>query len=327
MTLSALAWRSTAAGSLVLALAGCSWRMETPAPDWPSPDEVTLMRDAAAQREQDVIDAAAGATASTTHDALVLADLEADAAPERLEAFGGLYVAYPSASPSPSAQEDSVGGLQETVIDAQDGHFADALTATDPDLAVLTASAGLSHALSLWYSTWVAGVVEGDEAAASAERVFESSALAGETLVPEGTAVDAATVAELVRSHDEAGYLYEVLAARAADSERDQWLARRDLQRDRASALVALPGIEDVREATYVTPTRELPDAASRVVAAQTEELSIAETYMSLVPGADPEDLAWLLTAAYDAYAQAAAYGDATVQASVPPLPGVASAP
>ncbi|WP_152649105.1 hypothetical protein [Demequina flava] len=327
MTRSVFAMRSVAAVAAIAMLAGCSWRLETPEPDWPTPDAETLMRDAAAQREQDVIEAIDAQDSSASQEASVLADLEVNDAPTRLEALGGVYVPYPdaSASPTPSVSANATT-VPDAVLAAQEGHFGDALTTEDDNLAVITASAGLSHALSRWYATWVTDVVAAVDQPVSAERLLESETLEGETLVPTAPALDAATVTDLALAHDQAGYLYEVLAARSADTEREQWLARRDIQRDRAAALIALPGVDDLRKATYVTATRELPDAAARTQAAQTEELAIGETYATLAAGADVSDLPWLLSGAFDAYAQAGAYGDATVEVlAVPALPGVAS--
>lgn len=321
MMMSRFALRSACAVTAVATLAGCSWRLETPEPDWPTADATTLMRDAAAVREQAILDALGSAGDSTAQ--TVLAHLEEESVPTRLEAFGGVYVAYPSASPEPSATAASQS-FQATVLAAQEGHFADALEATDPDLALLTASAGLSHALSAWYGDWVDTVVEADDAPVAANRLLDSGVLEGETLTPDSAELDPVSITQLALAHDRAGYLYEVLAARAADEERDQWLTRRDLQRDRAASLVTLPGVQDLREATYVTPTRELPDEPARITVAQNEELHIGEMYASFLDGAAASDLPWLLSGAFDAYAQAGAYGDATVEVlTVPALPGV----
>src|SRR5690554_4492619 len=79
----------------VLVLAGCSWRIETPAPAWPSPDSLTQLRDAAAERESQIIDATDGNPAAGTPTTVVLNEIERGLAPVRLDALGGLYVAYP----------------------------------------------------------------------------------------------------------------------------------------------------------------------------------------------------------------------------------------
>lgn len=319
--------RASAVSVAVLALAACSWRLETPPPEWPSPSPETLVRDAAAAREQAVVDATpdgAGASGSTTARAAVLSEIEAVAAPARLEALGGLYVPYPDASPSPSPSDGALD-LIGASMDARDGHLAEALVTDDPALALLLSSAGLSHALSSWYSGWVEDAIAQSTEPVVSVRLLDSPALPDAGPVPSATGVDAAVLADLVVMHDQARYAYEVLAARAADEERDQWLARRDLQDARATALAQLPGVEDRRESVYVLLGDDSGDAAARLATAQDLETVAGETYATMLDGADADDMPWLLHAAFDAYAQAAAFGEPTAASyTVPPLPGVA---
>ncbi|MFW7414003.1 hypothetical protein [Demequina sp. SO4-18] len=319
--------RASAVAVAVLALGACSWRLETPPPEWPSPGPVTVMRDAAAAREQAIVEATwggAGADGATTAQATVLSQIESAAAQERLDALGGFYVPYPqSPSPSPSAERVDLIGLG---VEARDGHLADALVAEDSDLAFLLASAGLSHALSSWYAAWVADAIAESTEPIVAERSIPSGSLPDSGPVPASTGIDTDTLAELAVMHDQARYAYEVLAARATDDERDQWLARRELQRARAAALARLPGVEDRREPVYVLTGDGSADSASRSAAARDLETRAGQTYAALLDGAPAGDVPWLLHAAFDAYAQAAAFGAPTAQSfEVPALPGLAA--
>lgn len=308
----------------VLVLAGCSWRLETPAPDWPSPDPLTQVRDAAAERESQVIEAAGQPDAAGTPTGVVLTGIEQELSPARLDALGGLYVAYPDATPTP-VEDDQAPSLIDAVTSARDGHLADALATDSDELALLLASAGLSHALSAWYATWVEDAIGAAEQPVVAERTLASDALPEDAgLVPSAASLPAEKISELAVMHDQARYAYEVMAARAADDEREMWLARRDIQATRGDALVALPGVEDLREATYVVLADQTADPAVRVETARQIEAGAGAMYVALLNEADKNQWSWLLHAAFDAYAQAAAFGQPTVEDyPVPALPGI----
>ncbi|WP_062072857.1 hypothetical protein [Demequina sediminicola] len=308
MALTSQVARWTAALTGIVLITGCSWRLESSTPTYPSPDAVTIMRDDAADREDAVL--ASASTPDAEANSPVLAWQEAATTPERIEALGGVYEAYPEASPSPSTSITPGVPLLDVVENARDGHLADALQASDPDLAFLLASGGLSHSLLVWYSTWVDAALAGGELPVAAERLPGSSALEAETLVPTAPALEAATISALALTHDQSAYLYEVLAAKSEGDERDLWLARRDMHRERASALIALPSVTDERQAVYVSPTADMASPQARTALAQQQEVSLGQTYAALLNGADHDDLAWLISSAFDAYAQAAAYAE-----------------
>lgn len=315
--------RASAALLVVAALTGCSWRLETPTPQWPSPDAVTQMRDAAAVREQQVIDAAARQGESATAQAAVLSEIETAAAPERLDALGGVYKAYPTSSPSPSPS-DAPLDLVSAAERARDGHLADALVAEDHDLAFMLGSAGLSLALSAWYAAWVEDAITEAAQPVVELRLLMSDAVPESQPVPAVAGVGPDILSDLALLHDQARYAYEVLAARAPEEEQSQWIERRDLQAARADALVELPGVEDQREPVYVLPDDASNDAAARMATARTLERGAGETYARLLGEVEPADMAWVLNAAFDAYAQAAAFGDPTASSyGVPALPGL----
>ncbi|WP_084076806.1 hypothetical protein [Demequina sp. NBRC 110057] len=315
---------ATTVAALVAAstLGGCSWRLETEDPVWPSPDAVTVTRDDAAQREQAVIDAVDDAGEDGAD--AVLAAYESVAAPERLEALGGVYVAYPDASVTPTATPAPEPSAADAVAAARDGDLADALATADDGLAFLLASAGLSHALTAWYATWAEQAFLDTDTAVVEERLLETDAIDGVAVTPSDTSLDGATLSALVVEHDRARYLYEVMAAKAADAEREQWLARRDIQGARAEALASLPGVDDARQAVYVVDNATVTDTATRTATARGTETDLGGAYAALMDGADDADLPWLLGAAFDAYAQAAAYAEpGTDDAAIPALPGL----
>lgn len=283
------------------------------------------MRDAAAQREQRVIDSSNAADAADTPIGVVLSEIEQTHAQHRLDALGGVYVAYPDASASPTADDEQRPTLLEAVTAARDEHVADALATDDENLALLLASAGLSHALSAWYATWVEDAIGPANEPIVAERLLPSDVLTSASgFAPAGTSLPVDTLAELALLHDQARYAYEVMAARAVDEERTQWLARRDIQAARGEAFAALPGVADLREATYVVLGQDTVDPATRVSLGREIETGIALTYAALLADTDAGQWPWLLHAAFDAYAQAAAYGEPTAaDYEVPALPGI----
>lgn len=318
--------RASAVVLVALAVAGCDWRLETPPPNWPSPDPVTEVRDAAAEREQRVIDSADDFDGAGTPTYVVLNEIETAHSPVRLDALGGVYVAYPDASPSPTEDAGEASpSLPEAVAAARDGHLADAFATDDDDLALLLASAGLSHALSAWYATWVTDAIGAADQPVVAERLVPSDALAEAAgLIPATASISTDTLAELALAHDQARYAYEVMAARAVEEEREQWLARRDIQAARGEALTGLTGVSDLREATYVVLGGLTVDPAVRIDYAREVETTLAATYASLLAQTDAAQWPWLLNAAFDAYAQAAVYGEPTAaDYEVPPLPGI----
>ena len=309
---------------VVLGLAGCSWRLETPPPAWPSPDPPTQVRDAAAERENQVTDAVHEPDTAGTPSEVVLSEIEGELSRVRLDAFGGLYVAYPDATPSPTADEQAPS-LTDAVRSARDAHLADAFTTEEDDLALLLASAGLSHALSGWYAGWVEDAIGAANEPVVTERHLPSDAVPGEpSMLPANASALSETVANLALMHDQARYTYEVMAARAVEDEREQWLARRDIQAARAQALVGLPGVSDLREATYIVLGKQTEDATVRMETGRQVEISAGATYLALLAEAGVDQWPWLLHAAFDAYAQAAAYGEPTAaDYPVPALPGI----
>jgi len=336
--------RAAIAGALALAVtvSGCAWRLESEPLVTPSPDAATLTRDAAARREADVVLALAR-TASTPGEG-VLYDVAARVAPLHLELLGGVYVPFPGATPSPSAAppaDPTPVSLQDAVTAARDGALADAFADSASPAGFRAGSMGFTYALTLW---WAQQVDAADGAtqdgatqdtttadttpAVSAPVTVRALPWSGTTdatvpTVPGASAVDATALADLAVMHDEARFLYEVVAARHEGQERTDLMARAALHGARGDALVALAGT-DLRTPVYELPDARVATAADAATACREVEQAIGWRYMELTWGTDATDRAWLMDFAFDAYAASALLPGFTT-AQIPTLPGAAS--
>jgi hypothetical protein len=313
--------RRLAAGALVVALAatvgGCGWRAETEPPTWPSPDPITLERDAAALREYQVTAQLGEITAGTAY-SVTLSSLETRFASAHLEALGGVYFAYP---------EDEIlvleQSLERAVREARDGALNVAVHTDDADLAALLCSIGLSHALALWYSSVTGAQYAGVEILPGAEHELpEIPGVEDAPLVPNTTELEAQEIMELAVAHDQARYLYETIAARSIGAERAVALARWEIHLERARALVALSGVEDQRDAVYSLTAASVTGTEAQAATARAMEQSIGARYASAAGAAARTDRLWLVNAAFEAYAASALLPGFIVE-EFPVFPGV----
>lgn len=346
------------AGVVALGATGCSWRLEEEPVVYPSADQVTLARDAAAKREQQIIDALA-TNADGDGSTSDLAVFELLAAPVHVDALGGVYVATPSPAPSPSPSP-IVGSLADAVAQARDAALESAQTTTDANLALLQSSIGLTHGLALWFSTTGGALpvpdasatpssvpsstrsaspsAEPDVAATaspraapepvtSAERILPSSVNLGESFTPASTeTISPDTFGDLAVAHDKARFLYELIAARSSGGERANALARRDIHASRSAEFAALAGSDDRRQILYDVPLADVADAAARARTALDTEFALGATYASMLNGVANDDRGWILNASFDAYAAGALQSGFTPD-MFPVLPGIESAP
>ncbi|MDN4475682.1 hypothetical protein QQX09_07425 [Demequina sp. SYSU T00192] len=297
------------AGVATVLLTACTWRVETPPIPSRTPTPTVVLRDEAALREQAVIDAA---------DSTDLGVIEAGLAPERLAALGGVYVEYPSASPTPDAGVSAAPSLDEAVQDAIDEALAaaDAAAEDDPGLSAMLRSIALSHALAV--------DAPGVTGTAPVERAMPGIGddATGPWAPDEGTAVDGDTLAALAVAHDRASFAYEVAAARASGNERTRALKRSRLHEERVAELLALPGVEDLRTSLYDVPPAGTENRRARAATERAVETGLAESYAALIDGAEPADVPWILNSAYDAWMRAAALPGFDL-GSLPALPGL----
>lgn len=336
----------------VLAASGCGWRLETPDPSPLVPDETEAARDAVAQVEARLVEALAYAEAETPGSEWLL-EYEEVAAGAHLEALGGAYDPYPNPTPDPSPSPDPRLGptsFSRYAAFARDAAIEGALTVEDPDLALLLASIGLSHAAALRLQSEEDSRAAGfgadqivdrvpplpsdalEATLAAAESTVDVASATSTDLVPTSTSVPEETLLELILLHDYASYLCEVVAARAVGDLR--WIAylRSLIHQDRTDALVALTAT-DPRGPSYITEREEIGanedmeallaevegDLAVLYLSAFEEVVTLESEAADIAPGqvhTDAPTRTWLLSAAFDA-----------LMASWLRLPGPESAP
>lgn len=281
-----------AAGAALL-LSGCGLRWETEPLAEPVPDAAEAVRRTAvddalllAATAQAVVD---GAEAPDGAVAGVLA-LVVDTAATQVDALGGVYesglpepetdAGAPSPSPSPTAPADATPAAVLALLgDAASTARADALTTGDEGMARLLGSVAASRAQLTdrlaatlgveapavdaetgtgWATGGAAdgsGSGDGSATAPSATPSPSGTATAEAGEDPLGTDLDRDDLVALVLAEDQAGYGFEVAAARLADDARSQARAAAAAHRATASGWAAAAGIagtaDDPRRVGY----------------------------------------------------------------------------
>lgn len=290
-----------AALAAALLLTGCDLRLETPAPQAPQPDAAELARsrtveDAAMLAEH----ARLAALSPAADDDAVSQALGSVAAFSDLhsEQLGGVYDsgleadgALPetaSSAPPIVAPGDVLALLAVTTLTAR----ADANAAASGGLARLLASVSTARAE---LAVRLAGAL-GVEAPTGVTPGFDPAPAPG--------AVDLTVLSALVLAEDEAGYAFEVIAAKLSDGQRAEAQARAAQHRGRAQVWADTSGLvsagSDPRRLAYALPTG-LDDPAVAVELARSIEMSLAAGYANLVA----EAATGTRTSAVDALRQA----------------------
>ncbi len=294
-----------AAAAVVLLVSGCGVRWETEPSPAPSADATTVLRDSLADSENVVADAADASS-------VAIASRAANSAAAHLTALGGVYVAYPGATPTPASSPAPLPSLADAIAVARTQAQEVAAQANDPDLAFLAASIELEWALVQWVLVQSTSASPTGSPAATAEPMKP----------PEATDVPDVARTALVLAHDEARFAYETLAAQESGTARDAALARAQAHGERADALVTLVAA-DPRTPLYQLRDADLTDPDARSALARSLELDLGWRYASLMDGATAADLPWLFDGAFDAYTAAGRTEGFTV-GDIPTLPGVA---
>lgn len=296
--------------AVVLSVAGCDVRLETPPPTEPAPDALEVARRAAVTDALTVSDLASSALAELPEDDPVRGRLDAivDASAVHVERLGGVYDPGLEGVPDEPTVDPTDDGAPADVQDVVD-RLVQSFSRTrgtlentpDGGLARLTASIAVSHLVSA-ESLARAADLDPPEVETSDEPVPDS--------VPEGVAVS--VLLPVLRGEDEAGYAYEVLAARLADEQRAAALARAAVHRARGQAwAVALQvdgSAQDPRRVAYDLPEGLLADEPD-LTGVQQIELTLADSYTTLVGRAAPAERAPYLDLATDAYRAALSWG------------------
>lgn len=315
-----------AAVVIVLTLAACGLRAETPPPSEPSPNAVEQVR---ARTVADSLALAEAATAAALLPdgavdpvAPVLADVTSFS-DQHAEQLGGVYVSglpTPTDSPSspPTTASATVSDVLALLSTATRTASADADAVTDGPLARLIASVATSRgelATRLAHATGaeVPSLVP-DEVAPT-----PSPSVTADTTGADGLTTE--DLAALALVHDQAGYGFEVIAAKLSGDQRTSALASADAHRERSEEWARAAGIDgsaqDPRRASYTLPAG-LDDPAVATALARTLETSVADAYANAVGQAAPGDRATLITGLRQATDDATVWGATAV-----PFPGL----
>ncbi|MEZ0449672.1 DUF4439 domain-containing protein [Cellulomonas sp. ICMP 17802] len=319
--------RALAAAVTVLTLAACGLRAETPAPVEPSPDAIEQVR---ARTVADSLALAEAATAAAQLPdgavdpvAPVLADVTSFSG-QHADQLGGVYVSglpTPTGSPTtaPPPATATVGEVLAQLATAAATARADADALTDGPLARLVASVATSRAELATRLAHATGTEVPPVPDATA------TATASPAPTPSGTAlVDGLTADELgalALVHDQAGYGFEVVAAKLSGDQRSTAAAAAAAHRSRSEEWAQAAGIDgsaqDPRRASYTLPAG-LDDPAVATTLARTLETAVADAYATAVAQAAPGSRAPLLDGLRDATDAAAGWGATPV-----PFPGL----
>ncbi|KQY20624.1 hypothetical protein ASD16_20190 [Cellulomonas sp. Root485] len=319
--------RALAVAVTVLTLAACGLRVETPPPVEPSPDAVEQVR-ARTVADSLALSAAATAAALLPDGAVepvapVLADVTGFS-DQHADQLGGVYVSglpAPTGSPTTSAPTTtaaSVADVLEQLASATRTALADADAVTDAPLARLVASVATSRGELATRLAQATGV-EVPSLAPDA-----TTATAAPTPSPSSTDGDSLSATEmgvLALVHDEAGYGFEVIAAKLSAEQRATAEASADAHRARSEEWAAAAGIDgsaqDPRRASYTLPAG-LDDPTVATALGRSLETAVADAYANAVAQAGPGSRASLIESLHRATADAAVWGATPV-----PFPGL----
>ncbi|RYV52417.1 ferritin-like domain-containing protein [Pengzhenrongella frigida] len=311
--------------TLVGLVAGCGLRLETPAPTAPSPDSSESARQRASADSVGLMVLAGAPGADPADPVTAIRAAVVTQATEHLDQLGpgdsstAEPTAEPTADPSSADPSSAVPGTVDPVgttpaavvtqlTQAAASARADAASIPDGPLARLLGSVATARLL-LARQLAAATAIEGPA-------VPEVST---PTSAPTGPGLSA--LSDLVAGEDQAGYGYEVIAAKLSDAARTDASDRAAVHRARADQWATLLEIAgtglDPRRSAYALPAG-LDDPAAAVAQAQTLELSLAATYAALLTATDAESRAVLLDGLTEATATAVAWG-----APVPSFPGL----
>lgn len=319
--------RALAAAVTVLTLAACGLRVETPPPVEPSPDAIEQVR-ARTVADSLALSAAATAAALLPDGAVepvapVLADVSGFS-DQHAEQLGGVYVSglpAPTGSPTTTPQVTaSVAEVLDQLAAATRTALTDADAVADGPLARLVASVATSRGELATRLAQVTGVqvppLVPEPPVASAEPTPSPSATVSGDDGLTGTEVGA-----LALVHDEAGYGFEVIAAKLSAEQRATAVATAASHRVRSEDWAAAAGIDgsaqDPRRSSYTLPAG-LDDPAVATALGRTLETAVADAYANAVAQAGPGNRAVLIEGLRRGTVDAAVWGATPV-----PFPGL----
>lgn len=298
--------RGAAVAVSVAVLAGCSVRLETPEPSWPSPSADTVLRDELAAAMSSI-----ESQAQTHGDTLAQ-----QIAQEHLELLGGVYVAYPSANAAPSASPTTASASAASPTTTADAVAAAVETAStvasetqDENLRRLATSIELAWSLFLW--------------SAGSPRDPDPALVEGITPWEAVRTLEAPTTpepwCELALAHDEARFAYEVIAAHSTDVARDEALARAAAHGEIAAAYT-VPCGSDVLTPMYQLSGVDLATPEGLATLSRAVETTTALLASALAVQASGTERGCLLAQAYTSWIAAMAHGE-----PLPHVPGISA--
>ncbi|MBU4336145.1 MAG: DUF4439 domain-containing protein [Actinobacteria bacterium] len=319
---------------LVLATAGCGVRLATPAPTEPSPGPVEQVR---ARTVDDALALASTASAlSATGPADPLATVLTDVTAQstaHAQALGGVYssglpastagaTATPTSAPVPTAEElllslattaRTAGADTDSLTDANLARLVGSVATARTELAIrLAAALGTAVPTPDPSATDPSGAASSGAASMSSASPSTASAA---TPTPSPTVPTSALTA-LVLAHDQAGYAFEVIAARRDADQRAGTLAAARTQRAAAETWAQTAGVSgtklDPRRAQYALPSglEQADVAATTAIDLQT---AIAQAYGAAIAAAPAGGRAGLLAGLTTATAAARDWGGSPV--------------
>jgi len=276
---------------VLLVVAGCGLRLETPDPTEPVPDAQETLRRVAVEGALlvgDLADAAASTSSGldqATLDALATTGTFAE---EHVTQLGGTYDSG-LPEPGPDGVAPTSGATDEPTAPttATPAEVVEALAAS---AAALRTAADQTQEGA--FARLVASVAASQDASARQVAATTGTALPGSLVDPTGLLVpeaapsglSATDLSTIIEAEDAAGYAYEVRAALADGELRDAALGRAVLHRARAEAWAQAAGTaggpQDPRRVAYTVPS----DVPTPELAAQLET-SLAQSYAALTGG------------------------------------------
>jgi hypothetical protein len=327
--------RALALGLVVAGLAGslaaCDLRSESAPAAVPSPDAVELVRGgevATSVALEHAAEAAATTPAGATKPvAAVLADVAAFSQ-RHADELGGTYRSgLPADDATPlttttAAAPATPAEVLASLVTARDAALADADAVSDGPLARLVASIAAAR-----------GELATRLAAATGAEAPAVASTPAPAPVPAATPTDSSPLTDadaqaLVRAHDQAGYGFEVVAAKTSGADRKRAVAAAARHRVAAATLATEAGIadtpDDPRRAAYTLPVG-LSDPKVVRALARSLETSLADAYATAVAHTAVHERDDAITGLRTATADARSWGAAPV--AFPGMPELAQQP
>lgn len=312
----------------LVVLAGCGLRAETPPPVEPTPDAIEQVRARTAADSVALAEAARAVALTPAGAAEPLASVLADIASfsdQHAEQAGGVYdsgLATPTAAPTtpPPVVADAASLLTDLGA-ATTTSLTDADTVDDGALARLVASIATSRAELTTRLAQASGVPAPPVGPAPGDVAPPADPSATAEPAPSASPGAVTDLDALALAHDQAGFGFEVIAARLTGDQRAAARAAAAANRAEGDRWARASGSEgtplDPRRASYALPVG-LDDPAVVVALGRTLQTAVADAYANAVAGAPAGQRQQLVDGLRAATTAAAVWGATPI-----PFPGL----